>query len=131
MKLAILGGEPMVPRGRITPWPAAEKKHLDALRGVVDSGRYHRVNHPIVTELEQNLATWTGKWQVRAVGSGTAALHVELDYVKERGERVVTAALNWPGAVGPIAISGLQPVFVDVDMDLAGSIKGRPSKNSD
>ncbi|MBB4232586.1 DegT/DnrJ/EryC1/StrS family aminotransferase [Rhizobium mongolense] len=124
VKLAIFGGEPVVPQGRITPWPAAEKKHLDALRGVVDGGRYHRVNHPIVSELEQNLASWTGKWQVRAVGSGTAAIHIELDYVKKRGERVVTAALNWPGAVGPIAISGLKPVFVDVDMNLAGIDQG-------
>nr|WP_246661414.1 DegT/DnrJ/EryC1/StrS family aminotransferase [Rhizobium sp. MHM7A] len=119
-KLAVFGGKPVVPQGRVTPWPAAEKKHSDALRGVVDGGRYHRVNHPIVSGLEESLARWTGKWQVRAVGSGTAAIHIELDYVKERGEQVVTAALNWPGAVGPITISGLQPVFVDVDMNLAG-----------
>ncbi|MBY5834658.1 DegT/DnrJ/EryC1/StrS family aminotransferase [Rhizobium ruizarguesonis] len=119
-KLAVFGGRPVVPQGRVTPWPAAQNKHLDAVRGVVDGGRYHRVHHPIVSDLEQNLARWAGKWQVRAVGSGTAAIHIELDYVKERGEQVVTAALNWPGAVGPITISGLQPVFVDVDMDLAG-----------
>ncbi|RVC73675.1 DegT/DnrJ/EryC1/StrS aminotransferase family protein, partial [Mesorhizobium sp. M2A.F.Ca.ET.046.02.1.1] len=36
------------------------------------------------------------------------------------GNQVVTAALNWPGAVGPISISGLQPRFVDVDLTLAG-----------
>jgi dTDP-4-amino-4,6-dideoxygalactose transaminase len=118
--LAIFGGEPAVAKGRITPWPAADLKHLHAFRGVIESGRYHRVNHPIVGEVERNLATWTGKWLVRAVGSGTAAIHIELDYVKERGEGVVTAALNWPGAVGPITISGLKPVFVDVDMNLAG-----------
>nr|WP_245510057.1 DegT/DnrJ/EryC1/StrS family aminotransferase [Rhizobium leguminosarum] len=119
-KLAIFGGKPVIPLGRVIPWPAAEKKHLDALRGVVDSGKYHRVNHPIVSDLEQNLARWIGKWQVRAVGSGTAAIHIELDYFKERGEQVVTAALNWPGAVGPIKINGLEPVFVDVDMSVAG-----------
>lgn len=120
MDLALLGGEPIVPPKRITRWPATQAEHLDALREVVDSGRYHRVNHPIVADLEQNLETWAGKWRVRAVGSGTAAIHIELDYFKDRGEHVVTAALNWPGAVGPIAISGLQPVFVDVDMNLVG-----------
>ncbi|WEJ08708.1 DegT/DnrJ/EryC1/StrS family aminotransferase (plasmid) [Sinorhizobium sp. M103] len=120
MKLAFFGGNPVLPPERITAWPAAQKKHLDALRGVVESGKYHRVNHPIVTELEQNLSMWTGKWMVRAVGSGTAAIHVALDYFKNCGDRVVTAALNWPGAVGPIAICGLRPVFVDVDIDLAG-----------
>lgn len=120
VKLAFFGGDPVFPPERITAWPAAQKKHLDALRGVVESGKYHRVNHPIVTELEQNLSTWTGKWMARAVGSGTAAIHVALDYFKNCGDRVVTAALNWPGAVGPIAICGLRPIFVDVDMDLAG-----------
>ncbi|PDT49534.1 DegT/DnrJ/EryC1/StrS family aminotransferase [Sinorhizobium americanum] len=120
MKLAFFGGDPVFSPERITTWPAAQKKHLDALRAVVESGKYHRVNHPIVTELEQNLSMWTGKWMVRAVGSGTAAIHIALDYFKSRGERVVTAALNWPGAVGPIAICGLRPIFVDVDLDLAG-----------
>lgn len=120
MKLALLGGERVVPSGRIIRWPAAQKEHLDALREVVDSGRYHRVNHPIVTGMEQNLATWAGNWKVRAVGSGTAAIHIALDYVKNRGEHVVTAALNWPGAVGPILSSGLRPEFVDVDIDLVG-----------
>ncbi|NKN09595.1 DegT/DnrJ/EryC1/StrS family aminotransferase [Rhizobium laguerreae] len=118
-KLAVFGGKAVVPHGRVTAWPAAEDKHVEALRGVVDSGKYHRVNHPIVEDLEQSLASWAGKWQVRAVGSGTAAIHIGLDYFKERGEQVVTAALNWPGAVGPIKMSGLKPVFVDVDMNFA------------
>ncbi|AHG50189.1 hypothetical protein RLEG12_00880 (plasmid) [Rhizobium leguminosarum bv. trifolii CB782] len=118
-KLAVFGGQAVIPRGRVAPWPAAEDKHLEALRRVVDSGKYHRVNHPIVGDLEQSLASWAGKWQVRAVGSGTAAIHIGLDYFKGRGEQVVTAALNWPGAVGPIKMSGLDPVFVDVDMNFA------------
>lgn len=118
-KLAVFGGKPVVPPGRVKPWPAAEERHGDALRRVVDSGKYHRVNHPIVGDLEQSLARWAGKGQVRAVGSGTAAIHIILDYFKERGEQVVTAALNWPGAVGPIKMCGLKPLFVDVDMNLA------------
>ncbi|WP_033047924.1 DegT/DnrJ/EryC1/StrS family aminotransferase [Sinorhizobium meliloti] len=120
-KLALFGGEPLVAQGRVTAWPAAQnKKHIEALRAVVNSGKYHRVNHPIVTELEHNLADWTGKWMTRAVASGTAAIHIGLDYVRNRGNRVITAALNWPGAVGPIAICGLEPIFVDVDLGLAG-----------
>ncbi|MER8589836.1 DegT/DnrJ/EryC1/StrS family aminotransferase [Mesorhizobium sp. M1338] len=118
--LALFGGNPTVPAGRVVPWPAAKRKHLKALASVVKSGKYHRVNHPIVTELEKRLAEWSGNWSVRAVGSGTAAIHVALDYYRNRGRRAVTSALNWPGAVGPIAISGLEPVFVDVEPNLAG-----------
>ncbi|MEZ2127907.1 MULTISPECIES: DegT/DnrJ/EryC1/StrS family aminotransferase [unclassified Sinorhizobium] len=122
--LALFGGDPVVSPGRVTPWPAAKKKHLKALGTVVESGKYHRVNHPIVSDLERRLSDWAGNWSVRSVGSGTAAIHVELDYFKDRGTRVVTAALNWPGAVGPISISGLEPVFVDVDLHLGGIDQG-------
>lgn len=122
--LALFGGNPIVSPGRIAPWPATKRKHLKALRTVVESGKYHRANHPIVSDLERRLTDWAGNWSVRAVGSGTAAIHVELDYFKDRGNRVVTAALNWPGAVGPISISGLEPVFIDVDLDLAGIDEG-------
>ncbi|CDZ41142.1 Putative glutamine-dependent sugar transaminase [Neorhizobium galegae bv. officinalis] len=118
--LALYGGTPAVPPGTVTPWPAPKKEHLDALAAVLESGKYHRVNHPIVADLEKRLAQWTGHWAVRAVGSGTAALHIALDHYKNRGHRVLTAALNWPGAVGPISISGLEPTFVDVELNLAG-----------
>ncbi|CDZ68248.1 Glutamine--scyllo-inositol transaminase [Neorhizobium galegae bv. orientalis] len=109
-----------MPRGTITAWPAATKEHLDALAEVVASGRYHRVNHYIVGNLEERFARWTGNWAVRAVGSGTAAIHIAIDYYKDRGSRVLTSALNWPGAVGPISSCGLEPTFVDVELNGAG-----------
>lgn len=118
--LALFGGTPEVGPGRVTPWPAAKRKHIKVLSHVVDSGKYHRVNHPLVSELERRMAEWSEGLSVRAVGSGTAAIHVALDYFKDRGGRVVTSALNWPGAVGPISISGLEPIFVDVEPNLAG-----------
>ncbi|MDK1494261.1 DegT/DnrJ/EryC1/StrS family aminotransferase [Sinorhizobium sp. 7-81] len=118
--VALFGGDPVIAPGRITSWPAAKKKHLKALGVVVRSGKYHRVNHPVVSHLERRLTKWAGNWAVRAVGSGTAAIHVELDYFKDRGNHVITTALNWPGAVGPILICGLEPIFIDVDLELAG-----------
>ncbi|XKM37754.1 hypothetical protein A4U53_000610 (plasmid) [Rhizobium ruizarguesonis] len=38
--LAILGWKPAIAKGRVTPWPAAEEKHLNAFRGVIELGRY-------------------------------------------------------------------------------------------
>jgi dTDP-4-amino-4,6-dideoxygalactose transaminase len=54
--------------------------------------------------------------RVRALASGTAAIHVGVDYFRKPGGDVVTAALNWPGAVGPIFFSGMRPKFIDVSL---------------
>ncbi len=121
-QLAAFGGQRAVPEDLVVSWPAAHSGHLAALNRVIRSGKYHRVNHPVVMALEQDFAAWTGHWTVRAVSTGTAAIHVALDYAREQGPRqqgakVVAAALNWPGAIGPIAFAGLEPVFVDVALE--------------
>jgi dTDP-4-amino-4,6-dideoxygalactose transaminase len=119
-QLAAFGGQRAVPEDLVVPWPASHSGHLAALNRVIRSGKYHRVNHPVVTALEQDFAAWTGHWTVRAVSTGTAAIHVALDHAREvargQGTKVVAAALNWPGAIGPIQFAGLEPVFVDVDL---------------
>lgn len=119
-QLAAFGGQRAVPEDLVVPWPASHSGHLAALNRVIRSGKYHRVNHPVVTALEQDFAAWTGHWTVRAVSTGTAAIHVALDHARQQagGQRtkVVAAALNWPGAIGPIQFAGLEPVFVDVDL---------------
>ncbi|WP_343714828.1 DegT/DnrJ/EryC1/StrS family aminotransferase [Inquilinus sp.] len=120
-QLAAFGGQRAVPEDLVVSWPASHSGHLAALNRVIRSGKYHRVNHPVVTALEQDFAAWTGHWTVRAVSTGTAAIHVALDYAREQGARqqatkVIAAALNWPGAIGPIAFAGLEPVFVDVSL---------------
>lgn len=115
--LAAYGGRPVLDQRRLARWPAPSLDHVSALIEAARSGRYHRVNHPIVSRLEDALAQWSGGLQVRAVGSGTAAIHIALDYVRERGPKILTPALNWPGALGPIHFAGLEPVFADVSLE--------------
>ncbi|WP_157633397.1 hypothetical protein [Rhizobium leguminosarum] len=55
MGLAFLDGERVVAPRRAIRWPAARNEHLDALREVADSGRYYRVNCPVVTGMELSL----------------------------------------------------------------------------
>ncbi|MBY3347929.1 hypothetical protein [Rhizobium laguerreae] len=55
MGLALLDGERVVAPRRAIRWPAARNEHLDALRDVADSGRYYRVNRPVVTGMELSL----------------------------------------------------------------------------
>ncbi|MBB3137661.1 hypothetical protein FHS26_005426 [Rhizobium pisi] len=55
MRLAFLDCVRVVaPRGAIR-WPAARNDHLNALREVADSGRYYRINRPVVTGTEPSL----------------------------------------------------------------------------
>lgn len=115
--LAAYGGRPVIDQRRLARWPAPSLDHVSALIEAARSGRYHRVNHPIISRLEDALAQWSGGLQVRAVGSGTAAIHIALDYVRERGPKILTPALNWPGALGPIHFAGLEPVFADVSLE--------------
>ncbi|MGK9233382.1 DegT/DnrJ/EryC1/StrS family aminotransferase [Inquilinus limosus] len=115
--LAAYGGRPVIDQRRLARWPAPSLDHISALIEVARSGRYHRVNHPIVSRLEDALGQWSGGLQVRAVGSGTAAIHIALDHFRERGPKVLTPALNWPGALGPLHFAGLRPVFADVSLE--------------
>ncbi|MBY5877103.1 hypothetical protein ACCS70_32940 [Rhizobium ruizarguesonis] len=55
MGLAFLDGERVVAPRRAIHWPAARNEHLDALCEVADSGRYYRVNRPVVTGMEPSL----------------------------------------------------------------------------
>ncbi|WP_225769604.1 DegT/DnrJ/EryC1/StrS family aminotransferase [Inquilinus sp. Marseille-Q2685] len=115
--LAAYGGRPVLSPERIARWPAPSLDHVSALIEAARSGRYHRVNHPIVSQLEDALGQWSGGLKVRAVGSGTAAIHIALDYLREHGPKILTPALNWPGALGPIHFAGLEPVFADVSLE--------------
>lgn len=113
-ELAAFGGSRAVGPGAVTRWPAPADGDLAALRTVIDSGRFHRVNHPAVVAAEDALAEWCGL-HTRAVASGTAAIHIALSHFKNLSRpRVVTASLNWPGAVAPIHVLGLLPHYVDV-----------------
>jgi dTDP-4-amino-4,6-dideoxygalactose transaminase len=67
-----------------------------------------------VEALEAALGRWAHGLHVRAVSSCTAAIHITLDYFKQCGSSVITSAVNWPGAVGPIHFVGLKPHFVDI-----------------
>lgn len=115
--LAFFGGHKTLSDGDIVPWPAPTEEHVDALIDVVKSGRYHRVNHPAVASLETEFNAWTTPIRWKAVSSGTAAIHVALDYYGTPGRRVGAAALNWPGAVSPIYVAGMRPIYMDVSLN--------------
>ncbi|WOE33290.1 MULTISPECIES: aminotransferase class I/II-fold pyridoxal phosphate-dependent enzyme [unclassified Acinetobacter] len=115
--LAYYGGQSSVEKNTFTPWPAPTQNHLNALQRVLDSGKFHRVNHPLIEELESNTSKYCGTQYSRAVSSGSAALHVATDFFANQGEIAIVCALNWPGAVAAISHCGLRPIFVDTADD--------------
>ncbi len=114
-QLAYFGGQPAVPKGRIVHWPAACNEHLAAIERVLAENRYHRVNHPMIGALENVMGKWSQGFLCRAVATGTAALHIGLDYYAEPGAHVVVSPLTWPGVLGAIFTAGMVPSYVDVD----------------
>jgi len=114
-RLAAFGGVPEIHEREITPWPAPSDRHLMALRNVLSSGKFHRVNHPVVAALERKMSEWSTMQYARCTSSGTSAIHIAVDQIGKPGTKILTSALNWPGAVGPIVSSGLEPEFVDIN----------------
>lgn len=116
-ELAYFGGEKVLNEGDYSIWPSPCQEDLCALKKVVDGVKYHRVNNPIVVEFEEEIKRWTGFSGGRAVGTGTAAIHIGMEYYAQMHQKVLTSPINWPGAVAPIYLAGMKPVYVDVNLE--------------
>ena len=74
-----------------------------------------------VAEFEQTIAELTGVPHVAAVCNGTAALQLALLALGiGTGDRVAVAAFSWPATANVVALSGAQPVFVDIEPSTLG-----------
>lgn len=106
-------------KGHYHIWPSPCEEDLSALKRVVSGEKYHRVNHPLVMELEQRLADWSGLSVCRVMNTGTSAIHTGAAYLSQRHgiRKAVVSALNWPSAVAPVYMAGMEPVYVDVELN--------------
>jgi dTDP-4-amino-4,6-dideoxygalactose transaminase len=98
---------------------AAEVKRelLNALEGVLDSGRY--ILGPEVESFEQEFAAYCQAPLALGVASGTCALHlVQRALGLKDGDEVITVPNSFVATAATIALAGGRPVFVDVGPDL-------------
>lgn len=73
---------------------------------------------PMVTQFEQDLASYTGISHVAALSSGTAALHLALRLSSiGDGDEVWGSTMTFIGGVAPILYAGAKPVFLDIDSE--------------
>lgn len=71
---------------------------------------------PMVDGFEKEFAEKVGAKHAVALSSGTAALHLALQYCGVKPEdEVMTSTLTFIGSAGPITYLGAKPVFVDSD----------------
>lgn len=115
--LAYYGGKRVIKEGEYAVWPSPCEEDLLALKRVVAGEKYHRVNNPIVIELEEKLKKWSGFTEGRAVNTGTSAIHIGMEYFSQKHNTVIISALNWPSAVAPIYMAGMKPIYVDVNLE--------------
>jgi perosamine synthetase len=115
-KLAIFGGDPVIPPGTVKPWPPItevdEQYVLASLRGA---------NHafgPNCVEFEKEFAAWNGNRYAITTNSGTAALHMCVAACDcSEGDEVIVTAYSWSSSATCILHHNCIPVFVDIDWE--------------
>lgn len=115
-KLAIFGGDPVIPPGTVKPWPPItevdEQYVLASLRGA---------NHafgPNCVEFEKEFAAWNGNRYAITTNSGTAALHMCMAACDcSEGDEVIVTAYSWSSSATCILHHNCIPVFVDINWE--------------
>ncbi|MCX7705141.1 MAG: DegT/DnrJ/EryC1/StrS family aminotransferase [bacterium] len=115
-KLAINGGEKMIPDGFIKNWPPIDKIDEDFVLASL-----HQVNHafgPNCVEFEKEFAQWNGNKFAITTNSGTAALHMAVAACDcGAGDEVIVPAYSWSSSATCVLHHNCIPVFVDIDFD--------------
>ena len=93
------------------------KSEIDqAVIDVIESGQY--INGPAVQEFSSNLAKYLSVNHVIPCANGTDALQVALMALDLKpGDEVITTDFTFASSVEVIALLGLKPVLVDVEID--------------
>jgi dTDP-4-amino-4,6-dideoxygalactose transaminase len=115
-RLAVLGGEPVVPQGMIQKWPPVD----DTDRDMVLASLYG-TNHaygPNSTAFAEEFAAWNGNEHAIFTNSGTAALHMCIVACGVgAGDHVLVPGYSWSSSATCVIHHNALPVFVDIDFD--------------
>jgi len=115
-KLAIRGGEPVIPDGTIQPWPPIDDTDRTMVVASLDGHRH--VFGENFEAFEREFAAWNGNRYVAATNSGTAALHMCVAACGcGMGDEVIVPAWSWPSSATCVIHNDAIPVFVDIDFE--------------
>ncbi|MEO5996453.1 MAG: DegT/DnrJ/EryC1/StrS family aminotransferase [Chitinophagaceae bacterium] len=118
-KLAILGGDPVRPAGKIgPPWPYVDDHVVDSIVKTTKSGIWSRIQSPngTVPTFEKEFAALIGTGYSIGTGSGTQSLSTCVEALGiGPGDEVITSPYTDMGTISSILTSGALPVMVDLD----------------
>ena len=116
-KLAILGGEP-VRRAAFPGWPRIEANDSQGLLGVLNSGKWNRLNGEAVARWEKSYAGLLGARHVLATANGTSALYTSLNALGAGpGDEVLVPPYTFVATINVVLLNYALPVFVDTDIE--------------
>ena len=115
-KLAIHGGEPVVAKGAVRPWPHVTDDDRAAVMEVLRDGNMEAQREAQFKGLAEDWARYMGVAHAIPCNSGTAALHMGVAGVGvEPGDEVICPAFTyWATAAAVLHHNGV-PVFVDIE----------------
>lgn len=113
-QLALLGGTPVFDKKISYGHQWIDESDIDAVCEVLRSD--YLTCGPKVTELERELARYTGATYAVAVSNGTAALHCACIAAGiQPGDEVITTPLTFAASANCILYCGAKPVFADIN----------------
>ncbi len=120
-KLAILGGNPIRPAGKIgPPWPYVDDKVIESVVNTTKSRIWSRIQsaNGTVVNFEKLFAELIGTKYSVGTGSGTQALSTCVEALGiGPGDEVITSPYTDMGTISSILTSRALPVLVDLDPD--------------
>ena len=123
-RLAINGGEAVLPTGPKIRWPIFDEREKRALTEVLESGRWCSSGYLFgdpereskVSQFEKAFSRWVGTKYAIANNSGTSALVLALKAGGiEAGDEVIVPAVTFVASGTAVILANAVPIFVDID----------------
>ena len=116
-KLAIDSG-PKAVTNKLIGWPNFNDEAINAVVGVLKSGKVNYWTGPKGMEFEKKFAQWQGSKFAISVGTGTAALHVSLTSLGiGPGDEVIVPSYTFIATSFSVVQAGAVPRFADVNLN--------------
>jgi dTDP-4-amino-4,6-dideoxygalactose transaminase len=116
-KLAIDSG-PKTVTNKLIGWPNFNDEAINAVVGVLKSGKVNYWTGPKGMEFEKKFAQWQGSKFAISVGTGTAALHVSLTSLGiGPGDEVIVPSYTFIATSFSVVQAGAVPRFADVNLN--------------
>ena len=114
-KLALMGGERLLPDGFFKKWPPVTQQDRDYVMSVLDRGP-GSADTPHIMALEKEWAEYVGTKYALVTNSGTAALHMAAAACGlGPGDEVIVPAFTYLATATAVLHHNAIPIFVDSD----------------